>query len=237
MSDQALEIIDTGKKPAEENMSLDIKFLDNMKAAGRPCLHLYGWERLSLTYGYFISLDKYLNLKKLKEKAIAAARRPTGGGIVFHFWDLAFSFFLPSGHRFFSEKTIENYRFVNQMVLQSLLPLLPSAKLKDGSGLFLKETQARSFCMAGPSQYDLVLDGKKAAGAAQRKKPQGYLHQGTVALVRPEKALLLELLLDRQLAEKIFEQSFFLEEELLKLEALRAKLKAFLILQFQKTLL
>jgi lipoate-protein ligase A len=61
--------------------------------------------------------------------------------------------------------------------------------------------------MAQPSKYDLLLKNKKAAGAAQRKKVQGYLHQGTIALVKPQAELLFELLLDRKMAKDILKQS------------------------------
>lgn len=39
--------------------------------------------------------------------------------------------------------------------------------------------------MARPTKYDVVLQGKKIAGAAQRQKKQGYLHQGTISLKAP----------------------------------------------------
>ncbi|MFS8563927.1 MAG: hypothetical protein LVR00_06275 [Rhabdochlamydiaceae bacterium] len=44
--------------------------------------------------------------------------------------------------------------------------------------------------MAKPTKYDVVLDGRKIAGAAQRKCKQGFLHQGMIALqVPPEEYL------------------------------------------------
>ena len=46
--------------------------------------------------------------------------------------------------------------------------------------------------MAKPTQYDIVYKGKKIAGAAQRKKTQGYLHQGTISLAAPQIDLLQE---------------------------------------------
>ena len=59
-----------------------------------PLLHLYQWDGPSATYGYFIDPSKYLDLNKLRQHHVALARRPTGGGIVFHIWDLAFSFLI-----------------------------------------------------------------------------------------------------------------------------------------------
>lgn len=39
--------------------------------------------------------------------------------------------------------------------------------------------------MAEPTLYDLLIDGKKAVGAAQRKVKEGLLHQGSISLRLP----------------------------------------------------
>jgi lipoate---protein ligase len=51
------------------------------------------------------------------------------------------------------------------------------------------------FCMAKPTKYDVMWDGRKVAGAAQRKTKKGYLHQGTIALVMPPQEYLEQILL------------------------------------------
>src|SRR5437867_3091333 len=95
-----LAILDTQCNPAEENMRRDGELLQNL--GDKPILHLYDWSTPSLTYGYFIRPEKYLNLQELQKQGIAYAKRPTGGGIVFHIWDLAFSFLMPSSAPGFS---------------------------------------------------------------------------------------------------------------------------------------
>ena len=49
--------------------------------------------------------------------------------------------------------------------------------------------------MAKPTKYDLVIGGKKLVGAAQRKKKQGYLHQGSISLIMPDFDYLEKVLL------------------------------------------
>ena len=113
-----LQILNTGAHSAQENMALDEKLLFEMSPQSDPILHLYEWGAPSATYGYFIDPAKFLDLNKLRQLRVTLARRPTGGGIVFHIWDLAFSFLLPSLHPRFSLNTLENYRFVNESVLE-----------------------------------------------------------------------------------------------------------------------
>lgn len=205
-----LQILDTGISSAEANMALDEKLLEELDPAGEPILHLYQWEKPSATYGYFADPAKHLDLQKASERGLALAKRPTGGGIVFHIWDLAFSFLMPSGHSAFSPNTLENYRFVNEAVLRAVDGVFGLGKVEliseDGEEL---GPSCPNFCMAKPTRYDVVRDGRKIAGAAQRKRKQGYLHQGTISLAFPDLALLREVLLSKEEVARAMESYTF----------------------------
>jgi lipoate-protein ligase A len=193
-----LEILDTGIGSAEENMRFDEKLLETLQPQDRPILHLYDWALPSATYGYFIRPEKHLDLSKLNRFSLDIARRPTGGGIVFHVWDLAFSFLMPAGHPQFSLTTLQNYQFVNRAVLdtvQSYFSLQPELIKEDAPSM---GADCQNFCMAKPTQYDVVYQGMKIAGAAQRRRRQGYLHQGTISLAFPQLELLNEVLLSKK---------------------------------------
>ncbi len=197
-----LRIIHTGTSSAIENMALDTKYLQDLE--GDPILHLYDWIGLPATYGYFISPEKYLHLEAVEKYGLSLARRPTGGGIVFHIWDYAFSFLMPSTHRFFSLNTLDNYRFVNEIVLQVVKEVF---SLSDSIELIRSDfptlgMDCQNFCMAKPTQYDVVYQGVKIAGSAQRRTKRGYLHQGTISLGFPEEKWLREILISQ---ESVFE--------------------------------
>ncbi len=195
-----LQVLDTGSHSAQENMVLDEKLLLEMDMNAEPILHLYQWDGPSATYGYFIDPSKHLDLNKIRQHRIAIARRPTGGGIVFHIWDLAFSFLLPSAHPRFSSNTLDNYRFVNesvQEVMKEFLHLPGPLEIIPQSVSSVAE-EADSFCMARPTIYDVVYQGHKIAGAAQRRRKNGYLHQGTISLALPQMSLLSEILLSQK---------------------------------------
>jgi lipoate-protein ligase A len=139
-------------------------------------------------------------MERVASNHVSLARRPTGGGIVFHIWDFAFSFLMPSGHSAFSLNTLDNYRFVNEAVLDAVKELFT---LRDPVELIPENASADAldcahFCMARPTQYDVVYQGRKIAGAAQRRRKQGYLHQGTISLAFPDLLLLDELLLSKE---------------------------------------
>ncbi|HSW86877.1 MAG TPA: hypothetical protein VLG49_05190 [Rhabdochlamydiaceae bacterium] len=191
------EILDTGVAGADAIMRKDAELLDSLSSRSMPILHFYQWQRDSATYGYFVQPDEFLDLEKVKECGLDLAKRPTGGGIVFHAWDLAFSVLVPSNCPLFSMNSLENYALVNRAVLRAVHTFL-----KERTDLQLTpvdspelDSDCRRFCMAKPTKYDVMLGERKIAGAAQRKQKGGFLHQGTIALTMPPDAYLNNILI------------------------------------------
>lgn len=229
-------VLDTGVHSAEENMRLDKELLDTLDPHSSPILHFYEWEGDSATYGYFVNPADFLNLEVAAEKGLSLARRPTGGGIVFHLWDLAFSVLVPAGHPHFSENTLDNYAYVNNTVLSAVADFLeerPKLDLISQDATALDASSTR-FCMARPTKYDVVFQGKKIAGAAQRKTKQGFLHQGTISLKFPSRQYLEEILLpSTKVLEAIEANTFPLLTEEEDLEKGRSELKTHLETHFK----
>lgn len=179
-------------------MEIDAELLERLDASSTsPILHLYDWKVPSATYGYFINPADHLSHAVFDQKYLELAKRPTGGGLIFHTNDWAFSVLVPSAHEAFSVNTLDNYAFVNKLLMDvighftgrsvtlSLLPNEPEAM----------DSCSRHFCMAKPTKYDVMLDGKKVCGGAQRRTRSGFLHQGTISLSIPDKDFLEKILL------------------------------------------
>ena len=141
------EVLDTGIRSAAENMRIDAELLE--KAGTRPVLHLYEWEGECATYGYFVDPAKLLDLQGVEKRGLQLARRPTGGGIVFHIWDMAFSVVVPSCCPEFSMNTLDNYAFVNRAVLEAVKEFIRAHHLDMIPEDFVGMDQQRPhFCMA-----------------------------------------------------------------------------------------
>lgn len=223
-----IKILFTISRVPQKIMDFDKELLNGLNERSLPTLHFYSWPP-SITYGHFIDIDKHLNIKKITDQGICLARRPTGGGIVFHMWDMAFSFLLPSHHKRFSTDPLDNYHFVNGSVLDAVKKKFELSSLE-----FKHEKMFSNFCMANPTKYDLIVDGKKIAGAAQRMTKRGYLHQGTIALIKPKKDLLDSIVLDEKTKEGIIANSFGMHIE--DLAKTKRELIDLLIESFLKTL-
>lgn len=189
------EIITTNPTTAEENMQFDSELLASLADNPRCLLRFHRWKQPSATYGYFIDPSAYLQLEEISKHGIDLARRPTGGGILFHTCDLSFAILIPAIHPHFSLNTLDNYAFINGAVLSALEKFIPA-----GPELLPREVSAldkasNRFCMAKPTQFDVMLQGYKIAGGAQRRTKAGYLHQGSIALRLPPAAFLADVLL------------------------------------------
>ncbi len=202
--------LDTGKRTAAENMALDEAMLSELENEKRPILHLYDWVSEAVTHGHFIDPEKFLNMSGIEKRGLDLAKRPTGGGIVFHNCDLAFSVLLPAHHPAFSLNPLENYAFVNKAVAWAIHEMIPhSTELLAAEPKTIQE-ECRSFCMAKPTKYDVMVQGKKVGGAAQRKTRHGYLHQGSISLGHLSNDFLCEVLASETVVEGIKQNSFAL---------------------------
>lgn len=181
------ELIESLPSSPTDNMQKDALLLEVLKDSPRPLLHLYEWDRPSATFGHFIDPFTLLDREGVKNQGLTLAKRPTGGGVLFHLCDLAFSVLIPASHPGYHLNTLKNYAFVNQKVIEALkafsfsfsnLSLLPEEPLP-------LDTSCAQFCMAKPTRYDVIFEGKKVGGAAQRRKKWGYLHQGTLSIAHP----------------------------------------------------
>lgn len=191
------QILDTGRASALQNMEMDRRLLLELQSDGPSILRFYEWSGDSATYGYFTTPFKFLKEDSVQRHQLQLARRPTGGGILFHLTDLTFSLLIPASHPHFSLNTLDNYRFVNSFVATAVHQFLGETEplqLLAQEEKF-QEAACQHFCMAQPSQYDVMLKGGKVGGGAQRRTKQGYLHQGTISLAMPTESYLKELLL------------------------------------------
>ncbi|MCB1135302.1 MAG: hypothetical protein KDK78_03435 [Chlamydiia bacterium] len=228
-----LLILDPVERTAQSNMDTDARLLHDLDPLGSAILHHYHWRGPCATYGHFAKPEQLLNLAQAGAAGLNLGKRPTGGGVIFHLTDLAFSFFLPSGHPCYSLNTLDNYRFVNELVIQALRRF--RGRELQGA-LLAAEPQpmtpaAQHFCMAKPTKYDVIVEGRKVGGAAQRRMRQGLLHQGSISITAlPEEMLEKVLLPEQRVLDAMRLHTYALCDRLTakELEEARSELRALL---------
>lgn len=155
-----------------ENMALDERLLETAPERGRVVVRLVHWDRPTLSFG---RAQRY---PENPPAGFAAVRRPTGGGVVFHDRDLSYTVVIPPVHAIARLSRLDSYRIFHQAMLDSF-GIAAELRTQENDGV----DRATMHCFKAPSRFDLMApDGRKIAGAAQRRTRQGILHQGSIQL-------------------------------------------------------
>ncbi len=161
--------LDEPPRPAALNMALDEAML---LAATGAWMRVYRWAEPSISIGFSQSLD----LLPEDKRHWPMVRRWTGGGVVIHDGDWTYTIAAPSGHSLSNERASETYRAIHAAMIEAMEDCgisgatLQPENTSDGMGV----------CFVEPARYDVVWQGQKIAGAAQRRNRTGFLHQGSV---------------------------------------------------------
>lgn len=156
------------------NMSIDEQLLLHVAEFGTPVVRIYGWDRQSVSIGY---VQDYAAAPQQK---YAIVRRITGGGVVFHDRDLTYTIAIPEGHRICELDRVESYHVFHHAVKAALAGFGLAAELSASESRSVN--RATMHCFVTPTRYDVLCDGRKYAGAAQRRTRNGILHQGSIDL-------------------------------------------------------
>ena len=167
---------DESPHTAAMNMAIDEALLESETI---PTIRFYRWRSPALSFGYF---------GRFSDVAIYAAerdlvRRWTGGGIVLHGDDLTYSIMIPASDPAFSKSSIWIYEKIHRALVGALNGVGERAVLA-GSARCVDRTPQRgvvtSNCFTNPVRADVMVDGRKIAGAAQRRTRRGLLQQGSI---------------------------------------------------------
>jgi lipoate-protein ligase A len=171
------DLLQSPSASAAFNMALDEALLQTAAKRGRPLLRIYSWEKPSVSFGYFQKFPT-----KLAER-YEVVRRPTGGGVVYHVDDTTYTVVVPPAHALYPMKTADAYLALHKAVAAAFES---QAELHDAQ---LRSPQGQYECFQKPVHGDVVADGRKLAGGAQRRTKSGMLHQGSIAATLSAKRL------------------------------------------------
>jgi lipoate-protein ligase A len=149
--------------------------------AAAPTLRFYTWENPTLSLGYFQrSAEASPRFDRL-----ARVRRATGGGAILHHNELTYSLTLPSaaGQR---GARPDLYRGVHAAIIARLDRNLIAAR---PHRLDKRRSAGEPFlCFQRRSDEDLVVNGYKILGSAQRRTKRSILQHGSLLLRSSEHA-------------------------------------------------
>lgn len=165
-----------------ENMAADEYLIAWYERTRRPVLRIYGWEPPAISLGRYQDAS-CLNLDACRSDSVAIVRRITGGGSIFHCGEVTYS--LACGERDIGASAVsvkDSFGVLNRFIIEAYRIMgLDASYAKDGPS---RGPHGRSpqFCFSGSEEYDIVIQGKKIGGNAQRRTDGIIFQHGSIPL-------------------------------------------------------
>jgi lipoyl(octanoyl) transferase len=157
---------DIDSRRAAMNMAIDEALLESVTV---PSIRFYQWDHPALSFGYFGKFEEVASYQR------DIVRRWTGGGTVFHGADLTYSIVIPANAPVFHESSMSIYEKTHDAIREALATEGHISELAVNPGPKISES-----CFANPVRADVLSNGRKVAGAAQRRTRWGLLQQGSI---------------------------------------------------------
>ncbi len=161
-----------------------------LAAAGRgapPVLRLFGFSPAGITLGINQVPAHELDLGRCADHGVGWAVRPTGGRAIFH--DQEWTYALAAAHDdpAWGGGMDDAYGRASALVLRALVRLgvpaemVPRRAVGSASGPRGQGASAAP-CFASSARHEVVVNGAKLVGSAQRRNARAYLQQGSILL-------------------------------------------------------
>ncbi len=174
--------IDSGALGGAANMALDEALLACFDPdASSPLFRIYGWEPPALSLGRFQKAAEVLDRERCSREGVAVVRRITGGGVIYHGGELTYSVVCAPHHLPPAASIKESFRVLTSFLIRFYagLGLAPRYAVEVcPAGAVLGERTP--FCFAGKESYDIMIEGRKIGGNAQRRLKKAIFQHGSI---------------------------------------------------------
>ncbi|MDR2431427.1 MAG: hypothetical protein LBD99_04160 [Candidatus Margulisbacteria bacterium] len=145
-------------------------------------LRFYSWQAPAITYGYAQNPEKLGINEKAEKLGIQTAGRITGGGLVFH-QPNELTYCLTAPLAVLPQGLLPSCNFISEIFIKALKKIGINAELAARSRF--DGGYARDICFARPAKYEVVVNGKKLIGSAQKRGRRALLQHGSLPLEPP----------------------------------------------------
>lgn len=161
-------------------MWLDEKMFLRYLEDGVPTLRVYRWDRPSFTYGVSQEPEDGLDMECCSSDGVEAAKRMTGGGILFHDDEITYSFVCSREDIREPKEYFVSYKEICAFLIRfyGSLGLKPSFALDEPA--FKDRSMPHRICGASYEKYDIVVNGRKIGGNAQKRNRRAVFQHGSI---------------------------------------------------------
>lgn len=161
------------------NMALDEYFLKHTTGIS---VRLYGWSPGGVSLGKSQTIEQAVDVAFCRQHGIPVVRRSTGGAAVYHKGDVTYMVAAPL--RAFTDSSVLGcYRDIARILLATFHDLGLSCRFAGKVNMVDRRNGLKSgiACFLLPSDYEIVSDGRKLVGNAQRRESGRLMQHGSIA--------------------------------------------------------
>jgi lipoate-protein ligase A len=177
-------LLDGGASDGYTNMAVDEAMMLAVQEGHAPAtLRIYGWRPACLSIGTFQSVNGDIDAVACAGRGIDWVRRPTGGRAILHDREVTYSVAARQDDERIAGDVMQSYRRISEGLLAGMrllgvkADLAPSAIPREQPG-----APKPAACFAAPSQHEIMVNGRKVIGSAQRRQGNVLLQHGSILL-------------------------------------------------------
>ena len=178
--------IDSPPDTAAFNMALDEELLNRAQAGETmPVLRFYTWDPPAVSLGRFQKAETAVDAAACKRRGIDIVRRITGGRAVLHHRELTYSVVARTDNPLFPPDILGTYKIIAQGLMAGFRNIGIDAEMVSHGGRnasLVNNNSKNPSCFSSPSWYEIVVNGKKIAGSAQRRLSAAFLQHGSILI-------------------------------------------------------
>ena len=148
-----------------------------------PVLRLYGWHRPCISLGYFQRAAEAVKKETCEERGIDVVRRITGGRAVLHDQEVTYCVVGSVQKGVFAGRLLECYQMIASCLVRGCELLgLPANEIELATGKGPRAGAASPACFMTSSPYEILLNGRKLIGSAQKRGEEVFAQHGSIPL-------------------------------------------------------
>ena len=172
-------IILDNPEDAYYNMAKDEAILLSYKDTSTPVFRVYSWSSPSISLGYRQRAKEVLNIEACKKARVPFVRRVTGGGAILHYKEITYSIACGVGDLSLPRGVKDSYKALNAFLINFYSSFGLKACFSCDAAPNMK-SQTVDFCFLGFEPFDILIDGRKIGGNAQRRLKSIIFQHGSI---------------------------------------------------------
>jgi lipoyl(octanoyl) transferase len=173
-------VIEPAPQSGVRNMAVDEALLEAALERDQCTVRWYRWESATVSLGYFQKSEAAAAISRLN--GLPVVRRLTGGGAILHHLEWTYSCAVPPDHPL-AQTPLRIYELVHEQIIAALAARSVSSRLR---GTSVSGAEGEFLCFGRGDPRDVVLEGQKIVGSAQRRRRGAVLQHGSLLLRRSE---------------------------------------------------